>query len=187
MSLYPYSFQIKNLTTSCTMTLIPDPWNPLGVAGPGGSGYPALTIAPGGTANATASGSGAYVYYNISGPAGSYPRLQIRWFGVPSTGAALPGGPSGWWDGSPIPSDIYYDETDRVTDHIIYLRDTTPSKIKRGLLKAGTPTPVEETMAIKRSEEFSNKMRAEERAKREASGSEQEKREAKPLGRRGRV
>ncbi|KAK6351956.1 hypothetical protein TWF718_005104 [Orbilia javanica] len=192
MTSYPYTFQIKNLTTSVTLSYVRDPWNPLGVAGPSGVGFPATSIPPGATADCAAFGSGSYINYNLSGPAGSYSRLQIRWFGVPSTGAPLPGGPSGWWMDATIPTDVYFDETDRVTDHIIYLRDTTPSKIKRGLVEARTPTPVEETMAIKRAEVVSKRRQAEERIKerREALGSaggQQEKRQAQPLGKFGRV
>ncbi|KAF3249390.1 hypothetical protein TWF128_007821 [Orbilia oligospora] len=124
------TFQVKNLTSSVTLTYVHDPWNPIGITN-NPTGLPSQPILPGGTSNLIAAGSAAYIYYTLSGPNGPYSRLQVRWFGVPSTGAPLPGGPAGWWDG-PAPTDVYFDDTDRVTDHVIYLRDTPGSKVKKG-------------------------------------------------------
>ncbi|KAK6510211.1 hypothetical protein TWF481_004927 [Arthrobotrys musiformis] len=185
---FPYSFQIKNLTSSVTLSYTATIWNPIGIAGASGSGSSAPTsIGPGTTATLTASGHGAFINYTVTGaPGSSYPVLQIRWLGVLSTGAALPGGPSGIWQGSPIPTDIYVDETDRTTDHVIYLRDSTPGKIKRGEVEARTPVPAKEIREIKRAEVEAKRRQVEER--REAlGGGQQEKRRAQPLGKYGRV
>ncbi|KAK6517521.1 hypothetical protein TWF281_004172 [Arthrobotrys megalospora] len=188
---YPYAFTVKNQTASVTLTLYQDPWDPIGVSGVPAPSTPPLTIAPGATANFLAAGHGGYATYNVASPTTTYPKLRIRWVGVGS-GVALPGGPTGQWQSSPIPTNIYYDETDRITDHVLYIKDGTPSKIKRGLLKAGTPAPAEEVAAIKRAEKEFRKRQVEERvnerraAAASASGG-QEKREAKPLGRFGRV
>ncbi|KAK6499437.1 hypothetical protein TWF506_004066 [Arthrobotrys conoides] len=170
-SIFPYPFQVKNLTTSITLTYINDPWNPLGVANATG-GLPSQPILPGGTSNLAASGSGAYIYYTLSGPNAPYSRLQVRWFGNPGTGAPLPGGPAGWWDG-PAPTDVYFDDTDRVTDHVIYLRDTPGSKVKKAVAGEGVAAaaPVEDFRAVKRAELAARRRQVDEqvRERREAA------------------
>ncbi|KAF3175598.1 hypothetical protein TWF225_002822 [Orbilia oligospora] len=186
------TFQVKNLTSSVTLTYVHDPWNPIGITN-NPTGLPSQPILPGGTSNLIAAGSAAYIYYTLSGPNGPYSRLQVRWFGVPSTGAPLPGGPAGWWDG-PAPTDVYFDDTDRVTDHVIYLRDTPGSKVKKGLVGEGVAAaPVEEVRTARRAELAVRRRQVEEqvRERREAAapgnGPQHERRQQRGFERVARV
>ncbi|KAK6535280.1 hypothetical protein TWF694_001748 [Orbilia ellipsospora] len=119
------TFTLTNNTAHVTLTTIIGFLDPAGM-----TNYPS-SIAPGTSGTFVGHEFGDFITFSLSNsayPSRTYPALRVRWVQNP---VGVNAGPQWQWQSTPVPTDVYADDTNSVTTNTVYLNDVSGSKAKR--------------------------------------------------------